>query len=267
MTSHNEIQNQLKKAFLRNEFKVHYQAQFDIKSNKVAGFEALIRWQKKEGLLSPESFLKDVENSGLMPLVGMNVLNLVFQDIAHQKLQRLGITKVAINLSYQEISNERFVQHLLSLIQHFQIDPTLLTLELTESDKVQDLTSLNETIQRLRETGISFALDDFCTGCSCLSHLRALDIDYIKIDRSFITHIAESKKDYLIVQNLIAVTKALGIKSIIEGVENHQQLQLIRSMNADWVQGYLFSKPQAIEHYLSTATPASSAINASAQAL
>ena len=243
-------EKELRDAITRNEIVIHYQPQFNLVTNKYGGLEALVRWQKGGTLISPDDFLPGFVRYELMHVFSLHLLHLVLSHIRSGVFQEAGVEKISINLSYNELSNPDFIDEMLRILKLYDVDPSMLVVELTESSNIDDLSFLSASIKKLKSIGVGVSLDDFCTGCSCLNHLRMLDVDAIKIDKSFIHNISESQKDYLIVQCLIDIARQLGVETVVEGVEYNNQKALIERFEPTWLQGYYLARPMAIEECL-----------------
>lgn len=234
---------QLRKLLLKGNIEVFYQPQYQLSTFRYRGIEALLRWRMDKSILPPSEFLALFAGCGMMDILGLRMIEQVLCDISKVNPAKHGIEKVSVNCSYEELANPAFVKAVLKLIQQYKVNPELLMIELTESHQVMDLESLKKSIGQLKKFGLSIALDDFCTGCSCLNHLRELDVDCIKVDKSFVKNIYHNRRDHLIVHSLISIARDLGIQSVVEGIEDCEQTRLLRGMKADWVQGFHFAKP------------------------
>lgn len=237
------LETSLRKALSRNEFVVYYQPKLDLRDGSIRGAEALIRWQHPTmGLLSPGAFIPLAEEAGLITDIGAWVLNEACRQTAQWQRQGLALT-TAVNLSAQQFLSTDVTQLVASALDDNQLAAGGLQMELTETLLMDDVDSNAEALHRLRDLGVSLALDDFGTGYSSLSYLKRFPIDELKIDRAFVMDLENSQDDAAIVQAIITMAQSLDLKVIAEGVETDGQLEALRDMGCDMVQGYLISRP------------------------
>jgi diguanylate cyclase (GGDEF)-like protein len=238
------LENQLRAALARAEIKLYYQPEFDILSNRLVRFEAVGRWTHPTlGVISPAKFIPVAEESGLIvPLCAYSMELACAEAVKWQALAPYPI-QVAVNISSMQFRRDQFVAEVVEVLNHTGLKPELLQLELTESIMLSGIHRAVETMKRLKELGVSLAIDDFGTGYSCLSYLRSLPFDALKIDRSFIQELGLKPKSEAMVRSLITLAKSIGMRVIVEGVETPEQLELIKTFGADDVQGYLTGRP------------------------
>jgi len=238
--------NDLHRALERDEFFLHYQPQINLKSGKVVGVEALIRWQHpQKGLIPPMKFIPVAEETRLILPIGKWVMQTACAQAAKWHRQGHNIT-VAINVSTLQVERQdlaNLVEMVEEVLRDTGMSPELLELELTESLLMQQPHLIFSIFRHLREKGVRLAIDDFGTGYSSLSYLKKLPIDKLKIDRSFVRDIAEDADDRSIVEAIVSMSHGLRLKAIAEGVETLEQEEILRRLNCDEMQGYLFSKP------------------------
>lgn len=239
-----EIQSQLHTAIDRKEFTILYQAQIDLESDKVIGFEALLRWKHPtKGLMEPKEFIALAEETGLIVPIGEWALRESCRQLKEwQDAGYTGIT-VAVNLSARQFKDASLVETVKSIIKETGIVPGDLELEITESIALDDITYSIDTIQELKEMGIKISLDDFGTGYSSMNYLKHLPVTNLKIDKSFMATVMENNNDKAIVSAMITLAKTLDLEVIAEGVENDEQVLFLKEANCDKVQGFLYSKP------------------------
>ncbi|MFN2362917.1 MAG: putative bifunctional diguanylate cyclase/phosphodiesterase, partial [Halarsenatibacteraceae bacterium] len=250
-----QLEKDLRQAIENDEFELFYQPLFDLEQGKVITLEALIRWKQSDGsYLSPVEFIPFAERTGLITEIGSWVL----QEACRQKREWLqkGFNdfSISINISAKELEAANFYEDLVRQINNKNIDCHKIELEITESDVMKNLNKNIKILEKLREHGIKVSLDDFGTGYSSLNYLRKMPIDNIKIDRSFINNILTDQKEKRILSSIIELSKTIGLKITVEGIENEEQLQFIKDKNCDRAQGYLLARPAPaaeIESYLS----------------
>lgn len=237
------LENSLRRALERNEFKLHYQPQLSIKSGKIVGVEALIRWQHPDlGSIPPMEFIPVAEDTGLIHAIGDWVLQAACEQKKIWNKMGFADLRVAINLSARQFHYTNLVELITGILAKVDLDPRGLELELTESTLMDRLEETTETLRKLKETGLSISIDDFGTGYSSLMYLKTFPIDSIKIDKSFVRDITTDTDDLAITQAIISMAHSLKLEVVAEGVETSSQLELLKSQGCDIIQGYLFSK-------------------------
>lgn len=238
------LENGLRHALERHELLLHYQPLFDLASGRVAGVEALVRWQHPElGLIQPGQFIPLAEETGWIIAIGDWVLHQACQQgrrwhlAGHRRLQ------VAVNVSPLQFRQHHFTARVAAILAETGFDPACLDLEITEGTIMQEPDRAAAILRRLKHHRIRIAVDDFGTGYSSLAYLKHYPIDRLKIDRSFVTDCHMSPQDAAIVDTVIGLARNLGLEVIAEGVENDAQLRFLQHRRCDLVQGYLFSRP------------------------
>jgi diguanylate cyclase (GGDEF)-like protein/PAS domain S-box-containing protein len=239
-----ELENQLGGALERQELLLHYQPQFDLRTGCLAGLEALLRWQHPSlGLVLPARFISIAEESGLIVPIGAWVLWEACRQVRRLDDGGCGPVRVSANVSSIQFARPEFVELVAQALRETGIRPNLLELELTESLVMQDISQSSSRIAKLRELGVQVSIDDFGTGYSSLSYLQRLPIDNLKIDRSFIQELGDSKTGLLLVQSIVGLARSLHMVATAEGVESIAQLSASEEAGCDRVQGYLFGMP------------------------
>ena len=235
--------NDLHRAVERQEFMLYYQPQVDIKSGKISGVEALLRWHHpQKGMIPPSKFIPLVEETRLILPIGEWVLQTACEQAVKWHRQGIEIT-MAVNLSALQIEDYRLMKLVNGVLKKTGMDPRLLELELTENVLVERSEVIFRIFRQLREKGVLLSIDDFGTGYSSLSYLNQLPIDKLKIDSSFVRDISVDSDDRAIVAAIISMAHSLRLKALAEGVETREQEDILRSMGCDEIQGYLYSKP------------------------
>jgi EAL domain-containing protein (putative c-di-GMP-specific phosphodiesterase class I) len=233
---------ELHKAIWSDQLSVHYQPQFELPGGSLVGVEALVRWyHPRRGVLAPAEFLPLAERGGLMPALTTSVLAAAAGQAARWWRAGHRVT-VAVNISPSSIT-PGLVDDVARTIDAFALPPGTLRLELTEDLRVDDVRRVQRTLLRLRDLGVWISADDFGSGCSSFALLRALPIDEIKIDRSFVQQVCGHERSRTIVQSVIDLSAALGIQSVAEGIEDAATLNLLRDMQCDVAQGFFLGRP------------------------
>lgn len=239
-----ELQSELRNALQNNEFRVYYQAQIDLKKDRIVGFEALVRWMHPEkGMISPAGFVQVAEETGLIVPIGRWVL---FEACRQLKLwDEAGFhdISIAVNLSARQFKDADIVAMVEEAIRVNQIDPKRLDLEITESIALENIDYSVEIIKSLKELGVRFSLDDFGTGYSSMNYLKHLPVNNLKIDKSFLDKVSDNSSDQKIVSTIITLAQTLDLVVIAEGVESSEQAVFLKNVNCNQAQGYLYSKP------------------------
>lgn len=234
----------LRKAIIENQFCLYYQPKVDLKTGHISGCEALIRWQHPEkGLISPASFIPMAEETGLIIPIGEWILSEVCRQIKNRDIST-NLPVLALNVSmYQITQRYNFIDYIQKQISDFDIDPTMLEIEITESILAKDIEFSLDFLSKIKKMGIKISLDDFGTGYSSLKYFQNFSIDTIKIDQSFVDGIPHNQQNLAIVRAIIALCRGFKIKVIAEGVETKEQLDCLIKEGCDEMQGYYFSKP------------------------
>jgi diguanylate cyclase (GGDEF)-like protein len=241
------LESQLRRAVKQDELVLHYQPKVDLRTGRVTGVEALVRWQHPDmGMVPPAKFIPLAEETGLIAPLGEWVLHTACKQGQEWKAGRLGIVPIAVNLSSRQFLHNDIVSTVESAMRGGGLGPGELELELTESVSMGNPGKSSALMFRLKEMGISIAIDDFGTGYSSLSYLKRLPIDKIKIDRSFVIDMTENAEALAIVQAIIAMAHRLNLKVVAEGVETEKQLSFLTLNLCDEIQGYLFSRPLGV---------------------
>lgn len=244
------IQSDLYRALERNEFSVVYQPKVSFSNGRILGAESLLRWKHETlGMISPATFIPMAEDNGLIEAIGEWVLATSATQSKFWQLDGLPSFLLAVNLSGRQLQEEGLLDTVRSIIRTSGISPNQLELEVTETFLMQDINHSLALLHELKSLGIRLALDDFGTGYSSLNYLSRLPVDTLKIDRSFVIDIEESKERYDLVRNVIRMSHDLGMQVVAEGVETQAQFELLQSLNCDEVQGYFISPPVSPEKF------------------
>lgn len=236
------IERLIDESIKKDKFEIYYQAQLGLKDNKIIGFEALIRMKDNDGkFISPAKFIPIAEKSHFINLIDEYVINKVLKDLNEWNKKGFDFS-VSINISANHFSME-FANYIDKKIKYYNINPTRVEIEITESVVIENLNKAKKFLIKLSSIGVRVALDDFGTGYSSLSYISKLYLSTLKIDKSFINKMIYNNNEYHIIKSVVEMVKELGIKSIAEGVETKEQLELVKNLNYDAYQGYYLSKP------------------------
>jgi diguanylate cyclase (GGDEF)-like protein len=247
------LEAKLRSAMERNEFTLHYQPQFDVRTGSVSGMEALLRWTNDElGVVSPAEFIPVAEESGLILGIGEWVLRNACVQAKSWVDEGLPVTRMAVNVSGQQFVLRDFPQQVAAIIKETGIEASMLELEITESVVMKDEAWAEQALLQLKELGVMLAIDDFGTGYSSFGRLRHFAVDRLKIDRSFMTSLIDCSDDRAIAAAIIAMSRSLRINVTAEGVESFPQLLFLQEHDCHEAQGFLFSRalPAADAHKL-----------------
>ena len=243
------LENSLRKALDSNELLLHYQPKVNLKTGRIIGAEALIRWQHPEqGLISPDRFIPIAEDTGLINSIGEWVLEEACKQMKQWVDAGYDINRMAVNFSSIQLRQPDFIHRIRRVVSSVGIAPSYLEFELTETTIMHNAERSISLLHEIRDDGLVLSVDDFGTGYSSLSYLKRFPIDALKIDRSFVQDLEQDSDDAAITFAIIAMAHNLNLKVIAEGVETPQQLKILQEHECDEAQGYLFGRPQiAIE--------------------
>lgn len=234
----------LQRALERQEFVLHYQPRFSAETGVIVAVEALLRWQHPEkGLISPAEFIPLAEEIGLISKIGEWVLQEACRQNRQWQRKGLPAIPVSVNVSSKQLQSSALLEILPRVLQGTGLESKWLELELTESSLMEDIDQVQKTLLDIRRLGISLSIDDFGTGYSSLNYLRMLPIDYLKIDRTFITGLVNDPDDSSIVSATIALAHEMNLKVVAEGVTTQEQLRFLAERKCDQVQGYMCCRP------------------------
>ncbi|HEY1254027.1 MAG TPA: EAL domain-containing protein [Terracidiphilus sp.] len=238
------LENQLRGAIQREEIFLNFQPEFELNSNRLIRFEALARWVHPTlGRIPPDKFIPIAEDSGLIVALGSFVMEMAcVEAVRWQQIMPYPV-QVAVNVSTIQFRRKGFVEEVVSILERSGLKPELLQLELTESVMMSGAHIASDMITRFRSLGISLAIDDFGTGYSNLSYLPSMRFDALKIDRSFVMNLEKDPKNESMIRTLVALAHNVGMRVVVEGVEKQEQLELVRSLGVNEVQGFLLGRP------------------------
>lgn len=249
MTERLEMEGNLRRALERNQFVLCYQPRIDLDGGHIVGAEALLRWRiPNRGTIPPQRFIALAEETGLIVPIGKWVLRTACAQNKAWQNKGLPPIVVSVNVSPRQFRRENIVHTVAEVLRETGLEPRYLELELTENMVMHDAPQLVAMLDELKNLGVQIAVDDFGTGYSNLSYLKRFPVDRLKIDRSFVEHIASDADDATIVRAIIALGHNLGLKVVAEGVESDEQLRFLRANLCDEAQGFLMGKPVSSRH-------------------
>ena len=243
--------SRLKRAFERDELLVHYQPKYNLENGEVIGAEALVRWDLPDrGIILPSDFIPIAEETNLIIEIGEWVLDRVCEDFRYWQRSVSTPGRVSINLSLKQLRQPNFIDRITAILRSYQVSPTSLELEITETTLMENPTRTIKLLDELYALGLHLAIDDFGTGYSSLSALQQFPISTLKIDQSFVRDIATSADDATIVGTIIHMGRSLQMDVVAEGVETEEQLSFLQTLDCTYVQGLLFGDPMSSDNYL-----------------
>lgn len=239
------LENALHRAIEQDELQVLYQPIVDIDTEEILGFEALMRWQKNDGeLLAPRQFIQVAEESGLIVPIDWTIMRKACQQVQHWRDRGLITNQwISVNLSSRQFNMLNCVETVESILQETGLDPDYLRIEITESAIIHHPEMATKVISNLKQLGVKIALDDFGTGYSSLSYLHRFPVDTLKIDKTFVSQIAENSHSVEIIRSMILLSQALSIDTVAEGIETSEQKQLLQGLGCSYAQGFLLHQP------------------------
>ncbi len=242
------LETKLRRALEREEFLLHYQPKVDLKTRRIVGLEALIRWlDPTTGLVPPGKFIPTLEETGMIAEVGRWVLERAARQFTSWHERGIQAPRIAVNVSALQLAQADFLPKLERVLELYPLSPSGIDLEITESVLMEDFSRNVEKLHVAKRHGLKIAIDDFGTGYSSLGYLSKLPIDALKIDRSFVLRMTEDPQETTIVMTILSLAHSLDLIVVAEGVETSAQAHLLRLLKCDQIQGYLVAKPQPAE--------------------
>ena len=232
------------KALENKEFVVYYQPKVTLSNNQLCGCEALVRWIRNGKLVPPMEFIPILEREGTVCELDFYVFEHVCQDIQRWLSKGIEPVRVSVNFSKNHLHNTHLAQEIIALMQKYQIDSKYIEVELTEMSGYENYATLVSFVQSMRKNGVSTSIDDFGTGYSSLNLLKDLDVDIIKLDKSFLNNLENhSQSDVIVIKNIVNMVNELHMSVIAEGVETQSQAEFLRKIHCRMAQGFLFDRP------------------------
>ncbi|MGL4344376.1 MAG: putative bifunctional diguanylate cyclase/phosphodiesterase [Cellulosilyticaceae bacterium] len=245
-----DMETKIQEGIEGNEFVAYYQPIYDVKTGEINSMEALVRWHREEGMIFPDQFIPVAKRAGLMQEIDKQVFVDACKMCAYFKEVYERYPVVSVNVSYGWLIQPDFKTFILDTIEEVGIPCDKVKLEMTEDEIIEDMNMVLEQLHELRRRGIQIALDDFGVGYSSLNYLKSLPIDTLKIDRSLISNIEGDRKSLSIVNTIIQMAHTLELDVVCEGIENRHQLDILKKLRCDKIQGYYFSRPIEREAFI-----------------
>ncbi len=243
-----EATENIRLALKNDEFILFYQPKVNTHTGQIIGLEALVRWQHPTiGMIYPNDFIPIAEEIGLAKDIDKHIIKLACKQIKDWKNRNFEPINIAVNISAKLFNDTEFVEYLENIFDETGIDPSYISIEITETAAMEDIEYAYKILNGLKEKRIKISLDDFGTGYSSLSYLKIFPIDILKIDKFFVDGISKDKRDESLIEAAITMAKALDVKVVAEGVETEEQLEFLKAVDCDEYQGYLFSMPVVVE--------------------
>jgi len=240
------LESSLRKSLEKEELALHYQPQVDMKSGRIIGVEALLRWNHPEmGAISPVEFIPVAGESGLIVEIGKWVLQTACKQMVDWRLSGIAPMRVAVNLSIRQFKDQTLMSTINTILSQTGLSPLLLELEITEGILMENVSANVVLLQNIRQAGINLAIDDFGTGYSSLSYLKRFPINMLKIDRSFVHDLPGEGEVFITA--IIAMAHSLGLAVVAEGIETAEQLHFLKNAGCDIAQGYYFARPMPVD--------------------
>lgn len=250
MVAEKQIENTMEEALERGDFSVYLQPKCDFKTGRMVGAEALVRWNKGDaGLVRPDDFIPIFEKNGFILRLDMFILEQVVSLLSQWKRRGLKQVPIAVNFSRLHLNDSRYIPQMTRLVDKYGVPHELIEVELTENVIFNNLECAQNVIRGLHRKGFSVAMDDFGSGYSSLNVLKNLQFDGVKLDKEFLGGFESNQSAKKVIEGAVAMIKSLGVKVIAEGVETQEQADFLRQTGCDVAQGYLFSKPMAVDAF------------------
>jgi len=243
------LEKDFEKGLKNNEFKIFLQPKFDIKTEKIVGAEALIRREKNGQLIMPNSFIPEFEKENLITKLDMFVFESICKKIKKWREKDYKLIPISVNESRKVLYNKDHVNEIRQIIEKYKVSPNLIEIELTETAAVSNIEDAKKAAEEVKKLGCVVSMDDFGVGYSSFYMLKNINIEILKIDKSFSDEVIKDKRGRIILESIIDMAKKLEIKTVAEGIETKEQVEYLRKIGCDMVQGYYFEKPMIIEEF------------------
>ena len=243
------LEERLKNGIKNNEFVIYLQPKFYTNTGKLAGAEALIRWNRDGKLVMPNIFIPLFEKYELITELDTYVLENICRLQQQWRKQEYNIVTISVNESRLHLYNENHINDLIDLVNKYNVQPNTIELEMTETTVVHNVELAKEAEKNVHKLGFIVSMDDFGTGYSSFSMLKNINIDVLKMDKSFFDDVLESRRGKIIIEAIIEMSHKLNMKVVAEGIETKEQVEYLKNVKCDMIQGYYFEKPMTIEKF------------------
>lgn len=243
------MEQEIEKLIENNEFVIFLQPKVDTLTEKIKGAEALIRKKVGDKIIMPDQFIPSYEKTGEIVKLDMYVLEEVCKLQQKWKKMHFPILPISINESRHHLKNPNHVEELKSVIKKYQTNPNFIELEMTETTVIEDIEVAKRAGKNVHELGFLISMDDFGTGYSAFNVLKDIEIDILKIDKMFFDDVENNIRARIIIDTIIQMCKRLNIKTVAEGIETKEQVEFLKKVKCDMIQGYYFSKPISVEDF------------------
>ena len=243
------LEERLKNGIKNNEFVIYLQPKFYTNTGKLAGAEALIRWNRDGKLVMPNIFIPLFEKYELITELDTYVLENICRLQQQWRKQEYNIVTISVNESRLHLYNENHINDLIDLVNKYNVQPNTIELEMTETTVVHNVELAKEAEKNVHKLGFIVSMDDFGTGYSSFSMLKNINIDVLKMDKSFFDDVLESRRGKIIIEAVIEMSHKLNMKVVAEGIETKEQVEYLKNVKCDMIQGYYFEKPMTIEKF------------------
>lgn len=245
----NLLYSRLQRGIDNKEFVIYLQPKFDTKTEKLAGAETLVRWNKNDQIVMPNVFIPLFEKYSLITILDNYVLEEVFKLMNQWNKQNYKLVPISVNESRQNLYDKNHLDTLIKYINQYNVSPNMIELEMTETTVVDNIELAKEAERNVHKLGFVVSMDDFGTGYSSFSMLKNINIDILKMDKSFFDDILESRRGKIIIESIIDMSHKLNIKVVAEGIETKEQLEYLKSIGCDMIQGYIYEKPISVASF------------------
>lgn len=245
----NLLHSRIQRGIDNKEFLIYLQPKFDTKTEKLAGAEALVRWKKNDKIVMPNVFIPLFEKYELITILDTYVLENICSLLNEWNNKNYKLVPISVNESRQNLYDKNHLDTLIKYINHYNISPNMIELEMTETTVVNNVELAKEAEKNVHKLGFIVSMDDFGTGYSSFSMLKNINIDILKMDKSFFDDILESRRGKIIIESIIEMAHKLNTKVVAEGIEKKEQVEYLKDIDCDMIQGYYYEKPITIEEF------------------
>ena len=250
MLNEKEIENDMDEALINEDFKLYLQPKYDAETNKINGAEALVRWEHStKGLMFPGKFIPVFEKNGFIIKLDMYILEQVCKFIKYNENKGRRNIPISVNISKLNFKRKDLKKHIMKIINKYGVNPALIELEITESLIAEEPEEVIKVIEDFKKENVMISMDDFGTGYSSLSMLQSLPVDVLKIDCGFFKEFEKSKKGAAIIKSILMLAKELELMVVAEGVETKEEVEYLREIKCNSIQGYYFCKPIPLKEF------------------